>query len=330
VCVERLKLVDYYTVPWEDVRAGTPPPVMIATLELATGKEEVFAWHLVAEVRGIRPEEIPSRKTELERQVLQEFSSYLRQNPRTWWLHWGLNGVSYGFPALAQRAKALNVGELRFPEGRMIDLAELFKRRLGEEYVPHKRLPSLIQLNTINRHELLDLPELTAAFRAGDYCHMLRSLRRKLCCISRIVMLGAEGALQTAVGPLVLPSAFGGIGKAGWMAYARDVREARRAGRGRPGREVTTPSPPAAAEPHFIPTQVQKEVLDLLKGKVLTLDALAEKLNHDRSTLHRRALKELMQRGKVKNNQRVGGYYRPDAPPAAYHDLLYEPPSGVR
>jgi hypothetical protein len=48
----RLRIVDYYTVPWEDVRAGTPAPVMIASRDPSTGLEEVFAWHLVAEHQG--------------------------------------------------------------------------------------------------------------------------------------------------------------------------------------------------------------------------------------------------------------------------------------
>jgi hypothetical protein len=44
---KRLKIIDYYTVPWEDVPSGTPPVVLIVVFDCATGKEEqVFAWHL--------------------------------------------------------------------------------------------------------------------------------------------------------------------------------------------------------------------------------------------------------------------------------------------
>src|SRR5262249_19887166 len=125
--VKRLRLVDYYTVPWEDVPAGTPPAVMIATHELATGKEECFAWHLIAERDGIHPEEMSARREELERKLLQEFAQHLASNPRSRLVHWGLMSVEYGFPALNQRSRALGLGDLPLSKCRPIDLAALLK-----------------------------------------------------------------------------------------------------------------------------------------------------------------------------------------------------------
>jgi hypothetical protein len=81
------------------------------------------------------------------------------------------------------------------------------------------------------------------------------------------------------------------------------------------------PGPGTGVVPVFIPTALQERILAALEGKALTLDALAEKLDADRSNLHRRALKELMRCGLVGNHLRVG-YYRPDAPPAKYADQL--------
>jgi hypothetical protein len=226
--LERLWLVDYYTEPWVDVPAGTPPAVMIAIRALATGKGPAFAWHLVAEEEGIPPEAIPAHKADLERQVLGAFLRHLQGSPRIWWLHWGLHSIHYGFPALAQRAKALGLGDVRFPVRRVIDLAAVFKRALGEDYVPNGRLPHLIELNKVNAYELLDREELTAAFRDGDYARMLRSLLRKLDCLARIVELAALGTLQTARGPFVLPSGAAGGRGPGWMAHARMVLDAGR------------------------------------------------------------------------------------------------------
>jgi hypothetical protein len=80
----------------------------------------------------------------------------------------------------------------------------------------------------------------------------------------------------------------------------------------------------------FIPTELQERVLGALNGKALTLDALAVSLEEDRSRLHRDAIKELMERGKVKNHRRVGGYYRPDALPPKYADLLREDPDRLK
>jgi predicted transcriptional regulator len=89
--------------------------------------------------------------------------------------------------------------------------------------------------------------------------------------------------------------------------------------------------PPAARAPApqvteqetpFITTELQDGILQALDGKALTLDALVAKLGVDRSTLNRFGVKELKARGLIANNRRVGGYYRPDAPPPKYAAVL--------
>jgi len=86
---------------------------------------------------------------------------------------------------------------------------------------------------------------------------------------------------------------------------------------------VSNPHQPPSPNPDpFIPTSLQERILSALEQKALTLDALALKLKEDRSRVHRDGLKELQLRNLVKNNRRVGGYYRPDSPPQKYEDIL--------
>ena len=63
-------------------------------------------------------------------------------------------------------------------------------------------------------------------------------------------------------------------------------------------------------------TEKQREVLLALDRRALTLKALAEMLECDPSRLQRDHLKPLMMLGHIQNDGSVGGYYRPDAPPA--------------
>ena len=53
-----------------------------------------------------------------------------------------------------------------------------------------------------------------------------------------------------------------------------------------------------------------------LYDKLIPID-LADKLEADRSNLHQKVLKPLMERGLVVNNKDGRGYYRPAAPPPA-------------
>jgi hypothetical protein len=63
-------------------------------------------------------------------------------------------------------------------------------------------------------------------------------------------------------------------------------------------------------------TEIQRRVMDALDGRAMTGDALAAELRVDRSRLIRDHLRPLQAVGRVANDRKVGGYYRPDAPPA--------------
>lgn len=86
-----------------------------------------------------------------------------------------------------------------------------------------------------------------------------------------------------------------------------------------------SPLPPDADLP-FLPSELQERILEALQYKALTLDALAAKLQVERSALHRDGIKELKRRGLIANNRRAGGYYRPDVPPPKYAEQLGKKP----
>src|SRR5689334_12242893 len=84
VPVERLWISHYYTVPWDLVRAGTPPVVMISCRPVVGPGGAEFAWHLEAEARDVPPGEIRARQAELEGHVLRAFLRYWEQHPKRW------------------------------------------------------------------------------------------------------------------------------------------------------------------------------------------------------------------------------------------------------
>jgi hypothetical protein len=77
-----------------------------------------------------------------------------------------------------------------------------------------------------------------------------------------------------------------------------------------PGAPLGTPQ---REEGPFIPTKLQKRILDALCQKALTLDALTAKVKSERRAVHR-AMKQLRDLQLVAHKRRLG-YFRPDAPP---------------
>jgi hypothetical protein len=67
--------------------------------------------------------------------------------------------------------------------------------------------------------------------------------------------------------------------------------------------------------PAWIPSEPQRQALEHLKGKALTRDSLASKLDKDPRVVTRDVLKALREQGLIRHDRRAGGFYRPDAPP---------------
>lgn len=243
VRTKRLCVVDYYTIPWEDCPSETPHVVLIASRELATGYSHLFGWHLEAELAGIAPDALHANAAELERRTLLSFHCHLQARPKTRWVHWGLAGADYGFPALAHRAAVRGVAEFA-PPAHLHDLSEFLKNEYGDDYVDHHRLTTLIRLNGVNDHQLLPLAALTAAFRDGAFRAMAASLQRKVYCVEQILALHLAGRLQVqrpAAG-LVRRELKG----CGWVACARIALGVAR----RPSpRGPRRPDPPAREPP---------------------------------------------------------------------------------
>src|SRR5262249_19056000 len=150
----------------------------------------------------------------------------------------------------------------------------------------HRRLSSLIRLNELNDHQLLDVKGLTEAFRAGEYARMLRSLRRKLYCIDRVLDLYLRGTLRTAEGspaPQHVPLGEQNALRVASAPPAHPPPSSAKASRANPPLRRRTRQPD---EP-FIPSDRQREVLEALFEKARTLDSLSAHLDVDRSTLYR-------------------------------------------
>lgn len=83
------------------------------------------------------------------------------------------------------------------------------------------------------------------------------------------------------------------------------------------------PTPPSKSEMMvFIPGPMQTAILKALEWKAMRSRALAKALKIDQPSLYRQdGLKELIKFGRVKKQRRIG-YYRPDAPPPEYAQVL--------
>jgi hypothetical protein len=84
------------------------------------------------------------------------------------------------------------------------------------------------------------------------------------------------------------------------------------------GYDRQQPAPDARIEEIFIPTVIQKLILEALVGKAMRTKALVEVVKVDQGQMFRE-MKELRRRGSVLHHTRLG-FFRPDFPPPALAD----------
>lgn len=143
-------IVHYACESFFNRRDGTSPRITsIAVSDLQNGQAESFSIHLHAEHQNIKLEEIVSRYDSLERAMLDEFYAFMEKREKARWIVWNMRDVNYGFPAIAQRYRALGGKPVIVSGAALFDLAEALQDIYGPGFVEHPHLTSVMKLNKI-------------------------------------------------------------------------------------------------------------------------------------------------------------------------------------
>jgi hypothetical protein len=112
---------------------------------------------------------------------------------------------TFGFDALAQRARVHRLRPVEIPIDRRIDLSIHLKLRYGDAFVPHPRLPNAIRLNLGEVAGLLTEDAAARAWQHGDYAAVLRSLAAKVGAIAKLLERVRRGSITIAGAPDARP-----------------------------------------------------------------------------------------------------------------------------
>lgn len=175
----------------------TPRVTSIAVRNYESGQTESFSIHKVAEQRKIPPEDIPNSYDVLEKEMLNAFFEFMRQNQGLYWIHWNMRDINYGFAALEHRFMVLGGIPFVLHESKKFDLARLLVALYGVAYTGHPRLTTLIDKNHIAHRDFMSGKEEADAFESGDYIKLHQSTLRKVDILANILGRTADGTLKT-------------------------------------------------------------------------------------------------------------------------------------
>lgn len=184
-----------------NIKDGTSPRITsIAVCDLQNGQAKSFSIHLHAERQNIKLEDIVGRYDSLERAMLDEFYAFLRQNAKARWIVWNMCDVNYGFPAIAQRYRALGGEPIMISGSDLFDLAEALQDIYGPTYVEHPHLTNAMKLNKITDRSYMSGAEEAKAFDDQQYVALHHSTLRKVHVVREIARRERNGQLKTDAG----------------------------------------------------------------------------------------------------------------------------------
>jgi len=197
---DQVIVIHYSSESFYDIKDGASPRITsIAVGNLETAQNRSFSIHQMAERNGYLrdADKLERHYGELEKLMLDNFYEYVADHRNHSWLHWNMRDISYGFQAIAHRYMVLGGNPVEIPEDKLIDLARVLKGMYGPNYVPHKRLTQLVQLNDLGNEDFLEGKQEADAFDNKEYVKLHQSTLRKVAILAQIVEYASTGSLKT-------------------------------------------------------------------------------------------------------------------------------------
>lgn len=184
---------------FDDNEELSPRITSIAITHYATEQTVSFSTHSVAEELHICRSAVRDRFDEVERKLLQDFYSFIRDRRDKYWMHWNMRNLTYGFEHLEHRYRVLGGKDAPvIPVERRLNLNDILSSRYGGGYAKHPKMKSLMELNGgVHRHVLTGAEEV-AAFKNNEFIRMHNSTLAKVGFFFHTIRSLIKGKLKTA------------------------------------------------------------------------------------------------------------------------------------
>jgi hypothetical protein len=195
-------ITHYSCESFYDRPEGTSPRVTsIAVRNLKSAQTHSFSIHRSAERRGVPFDRIVEHYDELEKEMLEEFFTFLKTHQGARYLHWNMRDANYDFAAIEHRLQVLKGAPFVLPDADKTDLSRLLIDIYGKAYSGHPRLEALMALNEIKVLDFLTGQQEADAFDEKNYVALHQSTLRKSHVIAHIAELVVDRQLKTNTGP---------------------------------------------------------------------------------------------------------------------------------
>lgn len=191
-------IVHYSCESFYDIQDGrTPRITSIAVRFFNTGQTKSFSIHKIAELKKVAFNKIEEYYDELEKEMLSDFFSFVKEHKSYHWVHWNMRDINYGFEAIEHRFSVLGGNPESINDSNKVDLSRHLVDLFGLKYIEHPRLESLLNLNGITKKDFLVGKEEAEAFNNKEYVKLHQSTLRKVDVFQTILERTTAKTLKT-------------------------------------------------------------------------------------------------------------------------------------
>lgn len=143
----------------------------------------------------------------LEKQMLKDFSEFVKKHLTFNWVHWNMRNSSYGFEAISNRYRILGGHLKEIEEQFKFDLPEILGFLYTYDFEKHKPKGQLLNLasrNQISDRDALIGKEEATCFDNKEYLKLHMSTSRKVEIIDRILTLEEKSKLKVNSNPIII------------------------------------------------------------------------------------------------------------------------------
>lgn len=166
----------------DDIEGFSPRITSIAVLHLRSKQMSSFSMHIIAEELEIKKDEIGKHFDEIEKNMLERFFTFAEKKGKsTYWLHWNMNNMTFGFQVLEHRYKVLTKKEpYHIDENSRYSISSMLKAKYGSQYARDPKMMNLMELNDGKHRDFLTGNEEVTAFKANEFVKMHKSTMCKV------------------------------------------------------------------------------------------------------------------------------------------------------
>lgn len=170
---------------------NTPRVTSICVMNLRTAQTKSFSIHLQAQIKGLDFNNLSDNEYDtLEKEMLNEFSSFVSINATHKWIHWNMRDSNYGFEAINNRIRILKGTTFQIPDDFKYDFPRILGRLFTYGYEKNKpkgRLLNLAVRNNISTVNAMTGKDEADAFDNKEYLKLHISTLRKVDIIESII-----------------------------------------------------------------------------------------------------------------------------------------------